>query len=177
MHRYPLAPSRRFPATFAFLLFLLIWTGSQARAQSSQSQLYQLYTSSTTPTHYKQILAKLLNIQNFRSYTPSISSSSVQGLAPRTAPSTSTTVDSIQTACNPLRRSCQPLLFRNLPANTRLRIYTLAGGLVKDIFADGTGQAVWDGTNQSGAPAASGVYFVFAQGAGSSKTIRIAVQR
>ena len=67
--------------------------------------------------------------------------------------------------------------FQNLPAGARLRVYTFAGALVKDLSADGSGLASWDGTNQSGAPAASGVYFVFAQGAGTSKTIKVAVQR
>lgn len=163
---------RRSSTGFALILLLLpLWISSQAQAQSSQSQLYQLYTSSSTPSHYKQALAKLLNIP----YAPTISSSSVQGLTPQAAPSTS--VDAIQTACNPLRLNCQPLLFRNLPASARLRIYSFAGALVKDLSADVTGQASWDGTNQSGAQAASGAYFVFAQGAGARKTIRIAVQR
>ena len=168
-------PSRRRSAGFALILLLPLWIGNPAKAQSSPAQLYQLYTSSTTPSHYKQVLAKLLNIPKSPVSTPSVSSNSVQGLTPQAAPST--TVDSIQTACNPLRPNCQPLAFRNLPANARLRIFTLGGALVKDISTDGSGQAAWDGTNQNGSPAASGVYFVFAQGAGTSKTIRIAVER
>ncbi|MHB2026271.1 MAG: hypothetical protein ACYCPQ_06490 [Elusimicrobiota bacterium] len=63
------------------------------------------------------------------------------------------------------------------PANSRIRIYTLSGLLVRDLTADSNGTAVWDGNNQSGRPAASGVYFVFAQGAGQEKTIKVAVQR
>ncbi|HVA66441.1 MAG TPA: hypothetical protein VNK24_05900 [Elusimicrobiota bacterium] len=63
------------------------------------------------------------------------------------------------------------------PANSRIRIYTLSGLLVKDLSAASDGTAVWDGTNQSGRPVASGVYFVFAQGAGQEKTLKVAVQR
>jgi len=63
------------------------------------------------------------------------------------------------------------------PANSRIRIYTLSGLLVKDLSAASDGTAVWDGTNQSGRPVASGVYFVFAQGAGQKKTLKVAVQR
>ncbi|MFA6004597.1 MAG: hypothetical protein WC881_11075, partial [Elusimicrobiota bacterium] len=82
-----------------------------------------------------------------------------------------------QIACNPLRPNCRPMQFKNLPANARLRIYTLTGALVKDLNADAAGQASWDGTNQSGASVASGVYFIFAQGNGTKKTLKIAVER
>jgi flagellar hook assembly protein FlgD len=77
----------------------------------------------------------------------------------------------------PLRQTCQPMRFQGLPVDARLRIYTLGGALVKDMGVDGQGQATWNGTNQSGATVASGVYFVFVQGAGSGKTIKIAVER
>ncbi|MBI3552029.1 MAG: hypothetical protein HY077_05875 [Elusimicrobia bacterium] len=82
-------------------------------------------------------------------------------------------------ACNPLRPAigCEPMRFKNLPAGASLRIFTFAGALVKNISADGTGQAAWDGTNQSGSPVASGVYFVYFQGAGQSKVLKVAVQR
>ncbi len=93
------------------------------------------------------------------------------------AAAASDTVATIQVACNPLRQSCQPMRFRNLPAHARVRIYTLTGALVKDLNSDGVGQGSWDGTNQSGAWVASGVYFVYAQGNGTSKTIKVAVQR
>jgi hypothetical protein len=89
----------------------------------------------------------------------------------------SDTVATIQVACNPLRQTCQPMRFQGLPVDARLRIYTLSGALVKDMGVDGQGQATWNGMNQSGATVASGVYFVFVQGAGSSKTIKIAVER
>ncbi|MBI5241471.1 MAG: hypothetical protein HY926_13445 [Elusimicrobia bacterium] len=86
-------------------------------------------------------------------------------------------VGSARVACNPLRPGCSPLKIGNLPADARVRIYTLSGTLVKDLGADANGEASWDGTNMSGAPSSSGVYFAFAQGAGGSKTIKVAVER
>jgi sugar lactone lactonase YvrE len=80
---------------------------------------------------------------------------------------------------NPWRISQGPaaMTFALLPANARLRIYTLSGLLVKELTSDSAGMALWDGTNQSGKPAASGFYFVFAQGEGGEATVRVAIQR
>ncbi|MHB2026675.1 MAG: hypothetical protein ACYCPQ_08585 [Elusimicrobiota bacterium] len=91
----------------------------------------------------------------------------------------STTVKTAKAFPNPWRISQGPaaMTFSLLPANARLRIYTLSGLLVKDLTADSAGLAVWDGTNQSGRSAASGFYFVFAQGAGQEITLKIAIQR
>jgi hypothetical protein len=69
------------------------------------------------------------------------------------------------------------MTFSLLPAEARLRIYTISGRLVKDMTADAAGLAGWDGTNESGRPAASGFYFLFIQGAGRSETIKLALQR
>jgi hypothetical protein len=93
------------------------------------------------------------------------------------AQAASSTVDTVQVACNPLRPGCRPMGFQNLPAGARLRLYTLAGNLVKDFSADGAGTASWDGTNQDGQPVASGVYLLYAQGAGGKKKLKVAVQR
>ena len=85
----------------------------------------------------------------------------------------SNTVGTLQIACNPLRPTCEPMTFKNLPAQARLRIYTLTGALVKDITTNSTGRGGgWDGTNQDSSPAASGVYFIFAQGNGTKQTYR-----
>lgn len=89
------------------------------------------------------------------------------------------TVDNAKIFPNPFRPTQGHTLvtFAVLPANARVRIYTFSGGLVKDITASSAGIATWDATNQSGQPVASGVYFVFVQGAGQSKTFKVAVQR
>jgi hypothetical protein len=90
----------------------------------------------------------------------------------------STTVKTAVAYPNPWRFSQASFMtFKNLPANARLRIYTLSGLLVKDLTTNGTGETEWDGTNQSGRQVASGFYFVFAQGNGTENTIKIAVQR
>jgi hypothetical protein len=80
---------------------------------------------------------------------------------------------------NPLRPALGQayMTFSSLPASSRIRIYNLKGVLIKDMTADDSGMANWDATNQSGAAVASGVYFVFAQGAGQSRTLEVAVQR
>lgn len=80
---------------------------------------------------------------------------------------------------NPLRPAQGQafMTFSNLPASARIRIYNLKGVTIKDLTANASGMANWDATNQSGAPVASGVYFVFAQGAGASRTFEVAVQR
>lgn len=88
-------------------------------------------------------------------------------------------VKDIQISNNPIRPSkgIANTTFSNLPANTRIRIYTPSGLLVKNIMADATGVATWDATNQSGRTVASGIYFVYAQGNGTKKTLTIVVQR
>ena len=91
----------------------------------------------------------------------------------------SSTVKTARAFPNPWRLSQGPpaMTFSLLPANARLRIYTLSGLLVKDLSADSSGMASWDGTNQSGRPAASGAYFVFAQGGGQETTLKLVIQR
>lgn len=80
---------------------------------------------------------------------------------------------------NPLRPSLghTAVTFVNLPAGSRVRVYTLVGELVRDLTASGAGLASWDGKNASGVRVASGVYAVFIQGGGESTTIKVAVQR
>ncbi|MCR4296543.1 MAG: hypothetical protein NUW21_13490 [Elusimicrobia bacterium] len=80
---------------------------------------------------------------------------------------------------NPLRpsRGHRAMTFTGLPADARLRIYTLKGALVQDLSADAAGRSSWDGRNRSGAQAASGVYFALAQGVGRSAKITVAIER
>lgn len=95
----------------------------------------------------------------------------------QSAPSTS--IGAAMVYPNPYRpsRGDVGMTFINLPAECRLRVYTLRGELVRDLAANAAGRAFWDGKNKFGAAVASGVYFVFLQGAGESKTIKVAVQR
>ena len=106
--------------------------------------------------------------------TDRFSTFEIMGLA---APATS--VKEIEISNNPIRpaRGITNTTLSNLPPHSRLRIYTISGLLVKDLSADATGVATWDATNESGRMVASGVYFIFVQGNGTEKTLKIAVQR
>ena len=68
--------------------------------------------------------------------------------------------------------------FSNIPAGTRIKIYTMLGQAVRDLKADASGMAVWDGKNNAGEKAASGVYIVYMEdGDGNKKRIKVAVER
>ena len=68
--------------------------------------------------------------------------------------------------------------FSNIPAGTRIKIYTILGQIVRELEADASGMAVWDGKNNAGEKAASGVYIVYMEdGSGNKKRIKIAVER
>lgn len=88
-------------------------------------------------------------------------------------------VESVKVFPNPLRpyRGQVAMNFNNLPAGSRVRIYTMTGRLLRDMTANAAGQAVWDGKTAAGVRAASGVYLVLAEGNGTSKTFRVAVER
>jgi hypothetical protein len=96
-----------------------------------------------------------------------------------TADGPSTTVSSAKAYPNPFRPSQghSVITIKALPANARVRVYNAKGSLVKDLSSDALGFAYWDATNQSGSPAVSGVYYVYAQGAGVSRTLKVAIQR
>ena len=70
------------------------------------------------------------------------------------------------------------LTFDHLPAGASVKIFTLTGALVKELTATDAGIATWEGVlNQSGEKVASGVYYVFAEGNGSKKTTKVAIER
>lgn len=80
---------------------------------------------------------------------------------------------------NPLRPELghTQMNLTNLPADATVSIYTLAGDLVREVVADNTGRAVWDGKDDGGEDAATGVYLALARHGHDSKTFKIAVQR
>ena len=71
--------------------------------------------------------------------------------------------------------------FANLPAGGTIRILTLAGRRVRDISFNGVsaGSAVWDGANDDGRRAASGVYFARITSAADNSAIlvKFAIER
>ncbi|MBI4350983.1 MAG: fibronectin type III domain-containing protein [Elusimicrobia bacterium] len=69
------------------------------------------------------------------------------------------------------------IVFESLPARSKVKIYNLAGGLVRELSDDdGDGRCLWDARNKDGARAASGVYLFLATGpSGGKKSGRIAI--
>ncbi|MCL2144334.1 MAG: M6 family metalloprotease domain-containing protein [Endomicrobia bacterium] len=83
---------------------------------------------------------------------------------------------------NPIRPSkganYSKMHFSNIPAGTQIKIYTLLGQTVRNLEADAGGTAVWDGKNNAGEKAASGVYIAYMEDKnGNKKKIKIAVER
>ncbi len=81
---------------------------------------------------------------------------------------------------NPLRPSKFPgteMTFANLPNDSKIKIYTTTGELVRDLVATPAGDSSWNGKNNSGEDVASGVYLAFIEGSGGNKTVKVAVQR
>ena len=84
---------------------------------------------------------------------------------------------------NPLRPSLgasyRSMNFTNVPADARLRVYTAAGEMIRELHSNPAGQATWDGRNDGGNDAASGLYFVIIEdpGGGGRKIKRVAIER
>lgn len=92
----------------------------------------------------------------------------------------SATLTGVTVGPNPLKPSSNPgqsFTFRNLPADGRVRIYSYLGELLYEASADGSGMAVWDGRNKSGARVASGLYLALVQGAGDKKIMKLVIER
>ncbi|MFC1522286.1 fibronectin type III domain-containing protein [Elusimicrobiota bacterium] len=91
----------------------------------------------------------------------------------------SASVGAVKVFPNPFRpgRGHQVMNFSNLPANAKLRIYTLLGELVRELKTNSSGLASWDGKNKSGYNAASGVYFVHLEAIDGKKVIKVVIQR
>lgn len=70
-----------------------------------------------------------------------------------------------------------PITFRNLPAGAKVRVYTVLGELVYETAADTAGVAVWNGKNKAGEKAASGVYLALLGSGGSSKKMKLVLER
>ena len=91
-------------------------------------------------------------------------------------------LDGVKYYPNPIQpskgQSYSSMQFSNISAGTHIKIYTLLGQAVRELEADASGIAVWDGKNNSGEKAASGVYIVYMEdGDGNKKRIKIAVER
>ncbi|MCX5792032.1 MAG: hypothetical protein NTY45_07425 [Elusimicrobia bacterium] len=69
--------------------------------------------------------------------------------------------------------------FTNMTPYAKVRIYTFLGELVRDLKADINGMAYWDGRNNAGEKAASGVYIAYIRSSDKKKdkTFKIALER
>ena len=67
--------------------------------------------------------------------------------------------------------------FDNLAADTSIRIYNVAGELVRDLPSSSVGFVEWDGKNGDGKRVSSGVYFARLKSGGLDRIIKIAVER
>jgi ligand-binding sensor domain-containing protein len=73
----------------------------------------------------------------------------------------------------------QPLIIRNLVANSSVKILSVSGNVIAQFLAQGGGRAFWDGRDRDGKLVPSGIYFVVAYSETSSQaaTGKIAVIR
>ena len=80
---------------------------------------------------------------------------------------------------NPLRfgRGQTEMHLTKLPEGVTVRIFTLAGELVRDLRTDVTGEAIWNGKNGDGDGVASGTYLALVKSGSDTKTLKLAVER
>jgi hypothetical protein len=91
-----------------------------------------------------------------------------------------TDLSGITVGPNPLRPYLNPgqvFTFRNLPPDTRIRVFDYVGEKLADVTADASGLASWDGRSRRGGYVGSGVYIAIIEGAGTKKTMRLAIER
>jgi len=79
---------------------------------------------------------------------------------------------------NPFLASQRPILtLSQVPALSRVRIFTLRGELVFEDHANASGLLTWNGRNRAGRRVASGIYLVVVEAEGSKKILKLAVLR
>ncbi|MDD2772835.1 MAG: kelch repeat-containing protein [Elusimicrobiales bacterium] len=67
--------------------------------------------------------------------------------------------------------------FNKLPMSTSIRIYTLSGDKIWEGSKNSISPLIWNGKNQAGEMVASGIYLAVLDGAGSTKVLKVAVER
>jgi hypothetical protein len=72
----------------------------------------------------------------------------------------------------------QSIKFGKLTANAKVKIYTIAGELVRELSDDdGDGLIIWDTKNRGGQNVASDIYLALIQGRGQKKTLKFGIER
>lgn len=99
--------------------------------------------------------------------------------APLTLQSPATEAPSILVYPNPLRPAAgqRTMNIVNAKPGGDIKIHTIAGDRIRSLRADANGIASWDGRNESGEEAASGVYVGVAEAAGGSENFKLVIQR
>ncbi|MBL0250240.1 MAG: hypothetical protein IPQ26_06265 [Elusimicrobia bacterium] len=77
---------------------------------------------------------------------------------------------------NPLREG-GTATFTDLPGDATLKIFTVSGEWVQTVYADFTGQALWDGRDRDGRPAPTGVCWCAPKAGEVAKPFKFAVVR
>ena len=93
---------------------------------------------------------------------------------------TNRSYSNLQIGPNPfILPNSQPLIIRNLVANSTIKVLTVNGTVVTQFDAQGGGRAFWDGRDKKGAFVPSGIYFILAFTENGSQTVtgKVAVIR
>jgi hypothetical protein len=86
------------------------------------------------------------------------------------------TLDTSKVFPNPYNPSSGNLTFDNLTSAANIKIYTVAGTLIRELTeSNGDSRLEWDGKNESGKTVASGVYIAYIESAADNKIVKIAV--
>jgi hypothetical protein len=86
------------------------------------------------------------------------------------------TVKAYPSPFNPNR--CAFMTIDNLTTTATIRIYTIAGELVREIeYTNETGRAIWDGRNDAGNRVASGIYLMFIDSPRGTEILKVAVEK
>ncbi|MCX5782347.1 MAG: T9SS type A sorting domain-containing protein, partial [Elusimicrobia bacterium] len=85
---------------------------------------------------------------------------------------------SIKVYPNPLNSKLYSMTIANLTATADIKIYNVAGELVRKLdYSTGNGQVIWDGKNDGGSLVASGVYIIYINSPQGTKKIKVAIEK
>jgi hypothetical protein len=166
---------RHFVADGFLSVLLLTALHARAAAGPTHDLLYQVYTSTSTPFHYKKAVAKLLKLPQLPSFPAGVLNS---GLTKNTAlPSASVraTMSQMLSTCKTARPGCRSILFRNAPPGAVIKISGPNNSLLRQLNTDPSGSAAWDETDANGNAVPAGAYTALVQSAIDSKSFMLVV--
>jgi ligand-binding sensor domain-containing protein len=143
------------------------------------TQLLQSYTVASTNKRLLSNDVRAINIDQKRGITYFGTEQGLSSLFIEPV-QTNRSYSELEVGPNPfILPSDQPLIIRNLVANSTIKVLTVSGSVVKQFDAQGGGRAFWDGRDKSNAFVPSGIYFIVASAENGSQTItgKVAVIR